>query len=1049
MQNLLRPLFVLLIAVLPWVSQAQFTPLSGIINDYTPVSAYNACSNSLTVGSAAAFVVGDRVLVIQMQGAIVDASESPTFGQITDLGSAGLYEFGTISAITGNVITLANGMVNTYTYTGKVQMVRVPVYGDCEVNFAFGPLVALPWNGTTGGVLVFESTGSFLIQGEMNAYGMGFRGGTASNTSDNICPAVPNLTYGLDILDGLGAAKGEGIAAFDLTISAGRGPWANGGGGGNKLNSGGGGGANGGLGGQGGYQTSSCIPNQIDNGGLGGYNLDYTGAPRAFMGGGGGSGDRNDGGGSAGGNGGGIIIVQAAVSIECIGFGVVDASGVYIQSDPVFVGDGYGGGGGGGTVLFCSPFIEVSAASILLNGGNGTDNAAIIPQDFGTGGGGGGGYINFSGPTPSLGTLFINGGFAGECLGSSGAPCINEFNGATDGAYGPLPLGGLICPEGLDPFLGYVTADLDTTLCFGEVLVVNGTTYSAANPTGDELFPLGSVDGCDSLLTITVSYFANNIGTYIDTLCPGQSVTIGGTVFNQANATGAATINNGSYVGCDSTVNVQLTYLVTGTSIYEDTLCPGETVQIGSTTFSQANPGGTTTIAGGSANGCDSIVTVDLTFQPQIAVNLSTTGAVCPGEQAFVNITMVNGTGYNIGTITVEGGTESYTFDNINSGFNFEVAPGASTTYTITDLTVAGYTCTPFVGSSAFVVVTNLNPTFNVLSDYNGYDVSCADATDGIVGVTVTGTPPYTYSWSNGFNGPINTDMPAGENSVIIADANGCTEEATIILSSPPAILFDTATTSPTCYGLPDASITIDTVYGGFSPFFISFDDQLAFPLPDSGFTYTNLEAGNFNITVYDDNDCSVSMPVYIPAPEELLVDIGNDTIINLGDSLILVLQTNFPTFDTLITWSTLDGPFAIDTNTVTIAPLYETTYLVYVTDTLTGCIAEHEMTVTISKDRFVFIPTAFSPNGDNNNDVFYIFADPKIIQTISTFRIYDRWGTLMHEALNFRPNDPNFGWNGYHRGNLVMPQVFTYFVKLTYIDGRTQEFEGDLTLMR
>jgi gliding motility-associated-like protein len=408
---------------------------------------------------------------------------------------------------------------------------------------------------------------------------------------------------------------------------------------------------------------------------------------------------------------------------------------------------------------------------------------------------------------------------------------------------------------------------------------------------------------------------------------------------------------------------------------------------------------------------------------------------------------LTNAAGFGIGSVTVNGGGSDYDFNNINSGFSFQVSPAVTSVFNITNIVVPGYTCTPALGTSANVVVTQLNPTISVISNYNGFDVSCENTSNGIASVAVNGTPPYQYAWSNGATTSTAANLPPGTGGVTVTDANNCTESAPFFLDAPPAILFELSNTEPTCFGETNATITVDTVFGGFAPYYVSFDEQLAFPLPDEGFTYTNLGAGQYDVTVLDGNNCSVTVPVFIPAPEELLVNIGVDTTIELGDSLTLVLQSNFDPGQ--ITWSTLNGPFATDTLALNVGPLYETTYIVDVIDTVTGCVATHRITVKISKERKVYIPTVFSPNGDSNNDIFYIFADPKIIQTIPVFRIYDRWGAKVFEQSNFPPNDPVYGFDGFHRGNLMMPQVLTYYIEVLYIDGRRQFFEGDVTLMR
>ena len=88
--------------------------IGGVINDYAPVSSING--SAFGVDDATGFMAGDTVLIIQMQGATLDGN-----GIITDIGSAGLYEFNTIDSVMGTTINLQNPTINTYLETGAVQ----------------------------------------------------------------------------------------------------------------------------------------------------------------------------------------------------------------------------------------------------------------------------------------------------------------------------------------------------------------------------------------------------------------------------------------------------------------------------------------------------------------------------------------------------------------------------------------------------------------------------------------------------------------------------------------------------------------------------------------------------------------------------------------------------------------------------------------------------------------------------------------------------------------------------------------------------------------
>ena len=126
--------------------------------------------------------------------------------------------------------------------------------------------------------------------------------------------------------------------------------------------------------------------------------------------------------------------------------------------------------------------------------------------------------------------------------------------------------------------------------------------------------------------------------------------------------------------------------------------------------------------------------------------------------------------------------------------------------------------------------------------------------------------------------------------------------------------------------------------------------------------------------------------------------------------------------------------------------PYFTTDYQLIITDQ-NGCTATDATTVTVKKPRPVFIPNAFSPNGDGENDVFMIYSD-KEVEAIISFRIYNRWGALVFADESFAPNDPAHGWNGFFKSEKMNPGVFVYVAEVLFLDGVTVQFSGDVSLL-
>ena len=469
---------------------------------YAPIIAGTMAAGSVNFapgaarGAAHTLAVGDVLLIIQMQGAAYNSTNTSAFGDGTTKGSgyttgataiAGGYEFVTITAVNTvfgfTFYTIAGagtggGTVHAYVSAAPTatqgaetyQTVWFPRYASVTLS---GDITALPWDGTTGGLVVLDSKGTLNLNGHnITVNGKGFRGGLAIRSSGTNAFANTDFVQTSPTANSptpvatAHASKGEGIAGgprftrdgsliianagSDLYVnSAGgyaMGAPGNAGGGGtdanpavNDQNTGGGGGGNGGAGGKGGFNWTPTIgtPSTVhDTGGRGGASFSVDAASyQIIMGGGGGAATTKGGTGSApngiagesssGAAGGGIILLRAN---DFSGTGTVSANGA--SADNSVLSDGSGGGGAGGTVVLQSRAAANSAtAAVTANGGvGGANTGGGAPH--GPGGGGGGGFIY---QTAGAGTAAASGGSQGS---TAVAGIYDLHYGATAGTAG-------------------------------------------------------------------------------------------------------------------------------------------------------------------------------------------------------------------------------------------------------------------------------------------------------------------------------------------------------------------------------------------------------------------------------------------------------------------------------------------------------------------------------------------------------------------------------------------------------------------------------------
>lgn len=254
-------------------------------------------------------------------------------------------------------------------------------------------------------------------------------------------------------------------------------------------------------------------------------------------------------------------------------------------------------------------------------------------------------------------------------------------------------------------------------------------------------------------------------------------------------------------------------------------------------------------------------------------------------------------------------------------------------------------------------------------------------------------------------------------------------------------VTFFVNTDPPSCVGKSDGKITI-TVNQGIPPFVYSFDGGATFSTEN----FINmLPAGNYNVVVQDADGCDRTREVIVSAPL-LLIDLGENLTIQLGEDVHI---------NALIS-GTYDGIEWNSSNTNTTAifqdephfifyPLESQTIFIIVEKS--DCYTIDSIHIEVEIVDNIFIPNAFSPNGDGNNDFFTPYLGNSI-KKISKFQITDVWGEIVFEKNNYLPYHNN-GWDGKFRGKKIPPGVFMYCVEVEYINDQTKIFCGDVLLIR
>ncbi len=385
------------------------------------------------------------------------------------------------------------------------------------------------------------------------------------------------------------------------------------------------------------------------------------------------------------------------------------------------------------------------------------------------------------------------------------------------------------------------------------------------------------------------------------------------------------------------------------------------------------------------------------------------------------------------------GGTPPYAFKWSN-GDSTQIAGGlAPGAYTGTVADNNGCTVTL---SANIIQPAQLNVSFTPSP------VKCIGQKNGSVTISLTGgTPPYGYSATRdsvnfiyGSNDSI-TGLDTGTYILLFSDDNGCTHEASTYIANATPDVFSTTTDSTSCYGpnYTDGSALITVISTQNAPYQYSIDNSLE---QDTGY-FSNLSAGTHTIIATNVNGCVDTIAVEIYQPARILVSVEPDSItLNLGSGkAVLVSYSNAS--NPLFNWGPSPGLSCIDCPNPVVTPYTSSDYIVTVSEqkATATCYGTATLSVVVNPFTPVFVPSAFSPNGDGNNDVFKIYGDN--ISAVS-MRVFNRWGELVFETTNSLA-----GWDGTYKGQLQEPNVFIYEATITFLDNSQVQKNGSFTLVR
>lgn len=386
------------------------------------------------------------------------------------------------------------------------------------------------------------------------------------------------------------------------------------------------------------------------------------------------------------------------------------------------------------------------------------------------------------------------------------------------------------------------------------------------------------------------------------------------------------------------------------------------------------------------------------------------------------------------------------TINNLTGGagnFSYSWSIPGATGNQINGLSEGNYSVTITDGNNCTVTETYTitNPD-SLTASVIASDALCNGSLDGTIEVIVNGgTSPFTYSANGGAfqNSNLFGGLSPGVYNIDIVDVNNCTTNASGVIDEPRPLSIITGSTDPLCYGGNDG-FAYASASGGVG----GFNYEWSTTPTQNNDTAFNLSYGTYTVTASDDNDCSIEGTVNLNNPAPISVDIDPDSAnLAFGQEENLTAKPSVNVSGVPDYFWYPDNGFidCLDCQEVTVFPLQTTTYTVNIVDD-DGCQAETSIVVYVDPDdKILFAPNAFTPNGDENNDIFMVYG-----VGIDEFelQIFNRWGELV-----FQSDDQYKGWDGYFKGKLQNPDVFVFHVRAIYLDGYEKILKGSVTLIR
>ncbi len=327
---------------------------------------------------------------------------------------------------------------------------------------------------------------------------------------------------------------------------------------------------------------------------------------------------------------------------------------------------------------------------------------------------------------------------------------------------------------------------------------------------------------------------------------------------------------------------------------------------------------------------------------------------------------------------------------------------------------------------------------FSIGTNFTVTEPLCFGDCNGSASVSPTaGTVPFQYSWNTGETSQSISNLCAGNYSVTITDDAGCETTGQILLEEPPPIQVVFQVNNIPCEEACVGRIEL-LANGGTPPYSYLWNTGHA------SYIVNGLCEGSYQVTITDNHNCQITQSAQI-----LIDDIYQYMDVWADDDTLWEGQsTNLHASDipgVSYTWTPPDWLNNPNASSPTASPPPGEYWYYVLVDNGIGCVYTDSVRIVVIDvfcyDPYIYLPNAFSPDGDGLNDILYVRG---IYIEELEFLIFDRWGNLVFETRN-----QSVGWDGTYNGKPVDPGVYAYHLKIICFNKVYYIKKGNITLLR